>query len=79
MVNVHWSQLQPTSGASIAAGNPIDQAASQVHALNAADDTHLGLKIRIFAGIWARTPPSRDHGLGALFISRGPAKRGGRR
>jgi len=53
VVNVHWSQLQPTSGAGIADDNPIDQAISQVRSLNATYHTHLGLKLRIFAGVWA--------------------------
>jgi hypothetical protein len=53
VVNVHWSQLQPASGAALAADNPIDQAITQVRALNAADHTHLGLKVRIFTGVWA--------------------------
>jgi hypothetical protein len=53
VVNVHWSQLQPTSGGSLAANNPIDQAIAEVRSLNATDHTHLGLKIRLFAGIWA--------------------------
>lgn len=53
VVNVHWSQLQPSSGVSIAANNPIDEAIKQVRELNATDHTHLGLKLRIFAGIWA--------------------------
>ena len=53
VVNVHWSQLQPSSGASIASDNPIDEAIKQVRAVNAADHTHLGLKIRIFSGVWA--------------------------
>jgi len=53
VVNVDWNQLQPTSGATIATDNPIDQAISQVRALNAADHTHLGLKLRLYAGIWA--------------------------
>jgi hypothetical protein len=53
VVNVHWNQLQPTSGAALAADNPIDQAITQVRALNATDHTHLGLKVRIFAGVWA--------------------------
>ena len=49
VVNVHWSQLQPSSGVSIAANNPIDEAIKQVRELNATDHTHLGLKLRIFA------------------------------
>jgi hypothetical protein len=53
VVNVHWSQLQPASGGSIATDNPIDKAIAQVRALNATNHTHLGLKIRIFSGVWA--------------------------
>jgi len=53
VVNVHWSDLQPAQGDGIEAGNAIDQAITQVRALNATDHTALGLKIRVFAGIWA--------------------------
>ena len=53
VVNVHWSDLQPTSGAAIAPGNAIDKAITEVRALNATEHLHLGLKIRIFAGVWA--------------------------
>jgi hypothetical protein len=53
VVNVHWNQLQPASGATLAPDNAIDQAIAQVRALNATDHTHLGLKLRIFAGIYA--------------------------
>ena len=53
VVNVHWSDLQPTQGGALAAGNAVDQAISEVDALNAAEHTTLGLKIRVFAGIWA--------------------------
>ena len=51
MVNVDWSQLQPTPGGAIVADNPIEEAITQVRALNATDHAHLGLKIRVFAGI----------------------------
>jgi hypothetical protein len=53
VVNVDWSELQPTSGAAIAPNNPIDLAIAQVRALNAADHTNLGLKLRIYAGVSA--------------------------
>lgn len=51
VVNADWSQLQPTAPGAIAADNPIDEAITQVRTLNATDHTHLGLKIRIFAGV----------------------------
>jgi hypothetical protein len=66
VVNVDWSQLQPTSGATIAPNNPIDQAIAQVRALNAAGHTHLGLKIRLYSGIWA---PGWVKSLGGSPIS----------
>src|ERR1700730_1190959 len=53
VVNVHWNDLQPTSGAEIASGNAIDNAITEVRSLNATEHHHLGLKIRIFAGVWA--------------------------
>ena len=53
VVGVHWRDLQPVSGAAIAPDNPIDLAIAQVAAVNAADHTHLGLKIRVLAGVWA--------------------------
>jgi hypothetical protein len=59
VVGVHWSDLQPTSGAAIAPDNPIDRAIAEVAAVNAADHTHLGLKIRVLAGVsapeWAKS------------------------
>ncbi len=58
VVNVRWADLQPSSGDTIASDNAIDQAISAVHAANATDHAHLGLKIRIFAGVnapeWAK-------------------------
>ncbi len=60
VVNVHWSQLQPTPDGALAADNPIDQAITEVRALNATDHAHLGLKIRIFAGVGRRTGSSRS-------------------
>jgi len=53
VVNVHWSDLQLTPGGPITPANAIDQAITQVRRLNAEDHTSLGLKLRIFAGIWA--------------------------
>jgi hypothetical protein len=55
VVNVYWKDLQPTSGGSLAPDNAIDRAITEVNALNAAHGTQLGLKIRVFAGIWAPT------------------------
>lgn len=53
VVNVHWSDLQPNPGAAIAPDNAIDHAIAQVDAVNTTDHTHLGLKIRVFAGVFA--------------------------
>ncbi len=53
VVNVYWRDLQPTSGATLAANNAIDRAITEVRSLNANDHTDLGLKIRLFTGIWA--------------------------
>jgi hypothetical protein len=53
VVNVYWKDLQPTPGATLTTNNAIDKAIAKVDALNAADGTNLGLKIRVFAGIWA--------------------------
>jgi hypothetical protein len=61
VVNVHWSDLQLGPGAPITPNNAIDRAITQVHSMNAADHTSLGLKLRIFAGIWA---PSWAKNLG---------------
>ena len=53
VVNVHWSDLQPAQGGGLAASNAIDRGITEVRALNTADHTDLGLKIRVFAGVWA--------------------------
>ena len=53
VVNAHWKDLQPTPGATLTPNNAIDRAIAEVNALNAQHGTHLGLKIRVFAGIWA--------------------------
>jgi hypothetical protein len=53
VVNVHWSDLQLQAGGPITPNNAIDGAIAQVRSINAADHTSLGLKLRIFAGIWA--------------------------
>ncbi len=53
VVNVYWKDLQPTPGASLTPNNAIDRAITEVNALNAQHGTQLGLKIRVFAGIWA--------------------------
>jgi hypothetical protein len=53
VVNVYWENLQPASGAALAPDNAIDQAIIDVRSLNAAHHTNLGLKIRLYAGIWA--------------------------
>jgi len=51
VVNVHWADLQPTAGGPIVSGNAIDQALQQLHQLD--PQGRLGLKIRLFAGIWS--------------------------
>lgn len=58
VVNANWSDLQPSSGDTIAPDNAIDQAITAVREANSTEHAHLGLKIRIFAGInapqWAK-------------------------
>jgi hypothetical protein len=58
VVNVNWSDLQPSSGDTIAPDNAIDQAITAVREANSTEHAHLGLKIRIFAGVnapeWAK-------------------------
>jgi len=49
VVNVTWASLQPTSGATIASDNAIDQAIALIHSTPAYSAMHL--RIRIFAGI----------------------------
>ena len=53
VVNAYWKDLQPTPGATLTANSSIDRAITEVNALNAAHGTQLGLKIRVFAGVWA--------------------------
>ena len=53
VVNAHWSDLQPAQGGPIAANNVIDQSIAAVRAINASAHLHLGLKVRLYAGIWA--------------------------
>lgn len=55
VVNVYWMDLQPVSGATLAADNAIDQAITEVRSLNATYHMHLALKVRLFAGVWAPT------------------------
>ena len=52
VVDVHWSDLQPAPNGPIVSPNPISEAIAQVRSLNAAG-AHLGLKIRLYAGIYA--------------------------
>jgi len=53
VVNVHWSDLQASQGGPIAANNAIDQAISQVRGINASAHRQLGIKVRIFSGVYA--------------------------
>lgn len=53
VVNVYWKDLQPAATSGIAPDNAIDRAITEVDALNTNDHTNLGLKIRVFAGVWA--------------------------
>lgn len=51
VVNVHWKDLQPTAGAPIATNNAIDQAIATLHKIDPSG--RMGLKVRLFAGIYA--------------------------
>ena len=54
VVKAYWKDLQPTAGGPIAANNVIDQAIAAARRLNAANPSlGLGLKLRIYAGIYA--------------------------
>ena len=53
VVNVHWADVQPVAGGPLTSNNAIDQAITTVRTLNAQYHVDLGLKVRIFAGIWA--------------------------
>ena len=66
VVNVHWNDLQPSRGGPLVPGNAIDQAITTVRSLNAQNHVALGLKVRIYAGIWA---PSWAKALGGRPIT----------
>jgi hypothetical protein len=51
VVNVRWSDLQPAAGAPIATNNAIDQAIATLHRIDPSG--RMGLKVRLFAGIYA--------------------------
>ena len=51
VVNVYWADLQHQQGGDIASHNAIDQAIAQLHSIDPTGD--MGLKIRLFAGIYA--------------------------
>jgi hypothetical protein len=60
VVEAYWTDLQPSQGGPLAAGNAIDQAITQVQSLNAANPgLNMRLKVRIYAGIhapdWAKS------------------------
>ena len=59
VVDAPWSELQPTAGGPLAAGNVIDQAITAADSLNAAaGDGKVEIKIRLMAGVdapaWAQ-------------------------
>jgi hypothetical protein len=51
VVNVHWADIQSAPGAPIASNNAIDQAIATLHQIDPSG--RMGLKVRLFAGIWA--------------------------
>jgi hypothetical protein len=51
VVNVHWADIQRSPQGDVEAGNAIDQAISQLHQIDPSG--LMGLKIRLFAGIYA--------------------------
>jgi hypothetical protein len=51
VVNVHWADLQPSPGASIASNNAIDQAITTLHQIDPSG--RIGVKVRLFTGIYA--------------------------
>jgi hypothetical protein len=54
VVKAYWKDLQPSPGGPLAANNPIDQAVAAARKLNASNPSlHLGLKLRVYAGIYA--------------------------
>jgi tRNA A37 threonylcarbamoyltransferase TsaD len=52
VVKVNWSDVQPVEGGPIAANNAIDQAIAQARAV-AAHSPGYGIKVRLYAGIYA--------------------------
>jgi hypothetical protein len=52
VVNVHWADVQPTSGTELNTST-IDQAVAAVRAINSQYHGNMGLKLRFFAGQWA--------------------------
>jgi hypothetical protein len=54
VVKAYWRDLQPNDGGPLAAGNVIDTAIAQVRQLNTAHPgTDMGLKVRLYAGVYA--------------------------
>jgi hypothetical protein len=54
IIHVNWSDLQPQSFGPIAPNNAIDQAIATVRRLNAGHPGwRLGLKLRVYGGVWA--------------------------
>jgi hypothetical protein len=51
VVNVYWKDLQPFAGAPIATDNALDQAIVALHQVDPSG--RMGLKVRLFAGIYA--------------------------
>jgi hypothetical protein len=68
VVNAYWKDLEPAQGAALTPDNAIDQAIIEVRNLNATDHTNLGLKIRLFAGIWA-PDWAKNLGGGAITVT----------
>jgi hypothetical protein len=52
VVKAYWKDLQPTSGGPLTANNAIDQAVAAARRLNA-PSLGLGLKLRVYTGIYA--------------------------
>jgi hypothetical protein len=54
VVKAYWKDLQPARGAALAPNNAIDNAVAEARRLNAANPAFgLGLKLRVYAGIYA--------------------------
>ena len=58
VVNVTWSELQQTANGSITCNNEIDQALTLVENYNSANNTNIGIKLRVWGGYaapdWAK-------------------------